>query len=74
MTGILLITTAGTIDKLYFDASSDFPVGESIAADILSMAQVASQPRIVEVMRKDSLDLTDADRECIRSAVVSAEE
>ena len=32
---ICFITTGGTIDKVYFDASSDYEVGESVVDDLL---------------------------------------
>lgn len=74
MADMLLITTGGTIDKVYFDAASSFQVGESVAIDILRTAQVTTLPRVVEIMRKDSLELTDADRGRICLEVASAQE
>jgi L-asparaginase len=59
---IMVITTGGTIDKSYFDALSQYQVGPSIVAELLTNARVDQPYEIVEVLRKDSLELTDADR------------
>jgi len=72
MAGILVITTGGTIDKVYFDAKSDFEVGQSVVEELLREAHVGIDYEIVGLMRKDSLDLTDADREQIRVAIDQA--
>ncbi|HZV17506.1 MAG TPA: asparaginase domain-containing protein [Sphingobium sp.] len=70
---ILVLTTGGTIDKLYFDALSEYQVGEPIIARLLAIARVTQPFEIESVLRKDSLDLTDADRDLIRRRVVAAE-
>jgi L-asparaginase len=59
---IVIVTTGGTIDKAYFDALSEYQVGETIVAQLLKVGRVAYPFRIVELLRKDSLDLTDEDR------------
>ena len=69
---ILVVTTGGTIDKVYFDAKSEFEVGRSMVGDLLREAHVHVAFETLEVLRKDSLDLTDADREAICSAIASA--
>ena len=66
---IAVVTTGGTIDKVYFDAQSDFEVGKSLVSDLMEQAHVTADVQITELMRKDSLDLTDADRELIKSTV-----
>ena len=66
---ILVVTTGGTIDKVYFDASSDYEVGESVVGDLLRQAQVRVPFEILPVLRKDSLELTDADRAMIRQRI-----
>ena len=71
---ILLLTTGGTIDKLYFDALSQYQVGESVIARLLELGRVTHPFRLAEVMRKDSLDLDDADRAAIAAKVVEANE
>jgi L-asparaginase len=70
---IVFITTGGTIDKVYFDARSAFEVGESVVEHVLRRAEVAFPIRQSALMRKDSLDLTDADRMAIRSAIEEVE-
>jgi L-asparaginase len=66
---IVVVTTGGTIDKTYFDALSQYQVGESVVQRLLDIGRVACPLRIVEVFRKDSLDLTAEDREVIRITV-----
>ena len=73
-TPILVLTTGGTIDKIYFDALSDYKVGESVVAKLLQIGGVKRPFRIEEVTRKDSLELDDADRALIRERVLSAAE
>ena len=71
---ILVLTTGGTIDKAYFDALSEYQIVESGIPDLLAQARVALPVRVMELMRKDSLDLTDADRALIAAAVREAPE
>ena len=63
---IRFITTGGTIDKIYFDALSQFEVGESQVQHILSEALVAFDYGIEPLFQKDSLELTAEDRASIR--------
>ncbi len=70
MNKILILTTGGTIDKVYFDDNSTFEVGSSIVGNLLEQAEVRHRHKIVEVMKKDSLDLTNEDRQAIRAAVL----
>jgi L-asparaginase len=69
---IQIFTTGGTIDKVYFDAKSDFKVGEPQIGQILREANVTSEFRIRRLMAKDSLDLTDEDRVRIARSVREA--
>jgi L-asparaginase len=71
---ILLLTTGGTIDKIYFDALSDYQVGETVMAKLLEVARVKRPFRIEEVTRKDSLELDDRDRALIAARVAAARE
>ncbi len=66
---IAFVTTGGTIDKVYFDAKSSFEVGESVIEHVLRQGEVAFDYKIVPLMRKDSLEITDADRALIRATV-----
>ena len=58
---IKIFTTGGTIDKIYFDAKSEFQVGEPQIAEVLTEANVTFAFEVESVLRKDSLDMTDAD-------------
>jgi L-asparaginase len=71
---ILVLTTGGTIDKAYFDALSEYQIVESGIPDLIAQARVALPFRVMELMRKDSLELTDADRALIAAAVREAPE
>lgn len=66
---IQIFTTGGTIDKVYFDAKSEFAVGDPLIASILQQAGVTVPFSVETLMRKDSLDLTDADRALIAERV-----
>ncbi len=65
---IEIITTGGTIDKVYFDAKSRFEVGEPQVLELLSEANLNLDIRVTPLLRKDSLDLNDGDRKDIRRA------
>ncbi len=69
---IKIYTTGGTIDKIYFDQKSDYQVGDPQAKEVLEKANVVLNYEVESIMRKDSLDLTDGDREQIRAKVESA--
>jgi L-asparaginase len=69
---IVIVTTGGTIDKAYFDALSSYQVGETVVARLLNIAHVTHPYRIVELLRKDSLELTDEDRATLRETIENA--
>jgi L-asparaginase len=69
-----IITTGGTIDKVYFDARSDYQVGDPVIGDLLRDLGVALSFTVESAMRKDSLDMTDADRALIRERAEACEE
>ena len=66
---IRFITTGGTIDKIYFDALSQFEVGESQVEHILKEGLVQFDYEIVPLLQKDSLEMTDADRAELRGYI-----
>ena len=70
---IRFLTTGGTIDKIYFDALSQFEVGESQVEHILKEGLVQFDYEIVSLLQKDSLELTDADRAMLRDYIESDE-
>ena len=66
---IKIITTGGTIDKIYFDQKSEFQVGDPQIAEALKGANVTLEYEVCSLLRKDSLDMTDADRKLIHDTV-----
>ncbi|MCP4670506.1 MAG: asparaginase [Desulfobacula sp.] len=66
---ITIITTGGTIDKIYFDRKSDYEVGDSLVAALLEEANVTADYKVLSILKKDSLDLTDEDRTLIRDTI-----
>ena len=69
MQHLLVVTTGGTIDKIYFDDKSTFQIGEPQIGDILAALGVAFTFDVVPVLRKDSLHMDDHDRAAIRRAI-----
>ena len=63
-----IITTGGTIDKIYFDAKSEFQVGDPQIGEVLKEANISVEYEITPWLRKDSLDLNDDDRQRIYEA------
>ncbi|MEM8941648.1 MAG: asparaginase domain-containing protein [Pseudomonadota bacterium] len=61
-----IITTGGTIDKIYFDAKSVYQVGEPVISELLNSMGATLDYSVESAMRKDSLDLTVDDRHQIR--------
>ena len=68
-----IFTTGGTIDKVYFDALSEYQIGATALPDILSENNVFVAHRVTQLMRKDSLELNDADRRAIHDAVAASD-
>lgn len=64
-----IFTTGGTIDKVYFDALSEFQVGDSGIGNMLAEANINANYEITPLMKKDSLELTDEDRDIIYKAI-----
>ncbi len=71
MDSLCIVTTGGTIDKIYFDDKSDFQVGEPQIGRILEELGVAFRYSVIPIIRKDSLHITDADRELVRAAIAA---
>lgn len=59
---VKIFTTGGTIDKTYFDAKSEYEVGDPQIIDILKIANVVVDYEVETLLRKDSLDMTNEDR------------
>lgn len=71
MDELLIVTTGGTIDKIYFDDKSDFQVGDPQIGRMLEELGVAFRFRVIPIIRKDSLHITDDDRELIRATIAA---
>jgi L-asparaginase len=71
---LLILTTGGTIDKVYFDSSSEYEVGEPTVPHVFREVGVTLEWQIESLFRKDSLELTDDDRAAIRRACENARE
>lgn len=69
-----IFTTGGTIDKIYFDANSEFQVGEPQIVRLLQEANVSFDYDVESLMRKDSLDMTDDDRALIARHVAATDD
>lgn len=69
---ITFVTTGGTIDKVYFDKKSQFEVGEPQILEVLQDANITFEHEIISVLRKDSLEMTEADRQAVRAAIAAA--
>ena len=68
---IRFITTGGTIDKVYFDALSQFEIGDSQIKHILDEGLSDFDYEIVPLLQKDSLDMTDEDRASLHELIAA---
>ena len=64
-----IFCTGGTFDKVYFDALSDYQIGDPQVSWILEQANVSFEYGIESILKKDSLDITDQDRAAIVAKV-----
>ena len=71
---MLIITTGGTIDKVYFDAASEFEVGESTVPHIFEDVGANLEYELISLFRKDSLEITGQDRLCLLYTSDAADE
>ena len=72
MKNLLIVTTGGTIDKIYFDDMSDYQIGKPMIGQILKQLQVGFKFKVKALMRKDSLHITDEDRQTIRDEIAAS--
>jgi L-asparaginase len=70
---ITIFTTGGTFDKVYFDANSKFHIGESQVEPILKEGNVTIDYTVESLLRKDSLEITDEDRQLLCERVKSSD-
>ena len=71
MDHLLIVTTGGTIDKVYFDDKSDFQVGDPQIGHILEELGVAFRFEVIPILRKDSLHIGEQDRELLRATIAA---
>ncbi|SHI71445.1 L-asparaginase [Rubritalea squalenifaciens DSM 18772] len=70
---MLILTTGGTIDKIYFDAKSEYEIGEPTITHIFQEVGATLPHEIISLMRKDSLEINDEDRALIRKNCVECQ-
>ncbi len=70
---VIILATGGTFDKVYYDALSDYRIGDPQASKILEQAGVGFDYDVETLIRKDSLDITDDDQRRIREWVETNE-
>ena len=73
MDRLCIVTTGGTIDKIYFDDKSDYQIGEPQIGNILRELGVNFQFSVIPILRKDSLHVSDEDRELLRATIAAQE-
>ena len=69
MEELLIVTTGGTIDKVYFDDKSEYQIGAPQIGEILRQLGVTFAFEIIPILRKDSLHITPEDRDLIRRTI-----
>jgi L-asparaginase len=69
MKKLQICTTGGTVDKIYFDALSEFQIGDPVVGGVLEIMNVGFEVSVDELMRLDSLDMTDKHRQIIQQRV-----
>lgn len=71
---IRLIVTGGTLDKRYNELNGELYFPKSHVPLMLDQARCTLPIVVEEVMLKDSLEMTDEDRETVKRACLKAEE
>ena len=66
---IIFLATGGTFDKLYYDALSDYKIGDPQVTAILKQATVSLDYQVDSIITKDSLDINDTDRAALRARI-----
>jgi L-asparaginase len=70
---ITIFTTGGTIDKVYFDAKGGYQVGAPMVRQILAAARASTEIAVIELLKKDSLEMSDVDRGAVYEAICRCE-
>ena len=66
---VTLFATGGTFDKIYFDALSEFSIGEPQAVRLFEEGNIREGFTVESVLKKDSLELTQDDRLLLREKI-----
>lgn len=74
MKRLKIITTGGTIDKLYFDDASEYKIGMPVIGELLKSYNVAFKFEVLSLMKKDSLHMNDDDRDLIKKVIEKSDE
>lgn len=69
MIAIDIFCAGGTIDKVYFDAKSNYHIGEPQIKNILSELTLNIDTSITSVLKKDSLEITEDDIQTLYKAI-----
>ncbi|MBK7211521.1 MAG: asparaginase domain-containing protein [Dokdonella sp.] len=69
MQHLSVVTTGGTIDKIYFDDKSAYEIGDPQIGKILEALGVAFTFDVLPALRKDSLHLDESDRDLLRRLI-----
>lgn len=71
----LILSTGGTISKLYNELTGELDIRSGVAKNLYSLSRGNLNVREIDIISKDSLDMTDDDRRLLADAVrVAAEE
>lgn len=73
MQKLQVFTTDGSINKIYFDAFSEFQIGPPVIGTILKQMNVGFDCQVEALMRLDSLDMTDDHRRQIQQRAAGSE-
>ncbi len=71
---IRILLTGGTLDKLYSVEEGELSFGESHVEEMLDRANVTTEIVVEELMLKDSLDISEDEREQILQACETCDE
>jgi len=74
MKTIKFFAAGGTIDKVYFDARSTYQIGDPCIPQLLADIPLNITYSVSSVIRKDSLEMDDSDRQLICETIRNAEE
>lgn len=66
---VKIFCTGGTIDKVYYDALSEYQIGDPVVNGILKDALVKFSFEVESIIKKDSLEINDDDRKQIYERV-----